>query len=120
MFAVPQSRVSRFHHANRSSQRRPVARASVHDDANDDCVKADGRGEDDDDKHRDEGSTILRSNKSSAGAEYTNADAAESVRESNGDTDPESTEASVLSCLVSGLILVDEHSLVRVSGLLRL
>ena len=64
MCAVPQSLASQLHHANRSHG--PVVGARVHDDADDDCVEADSGGEDDNDEHGDEGSAILRSNKSSA------------------------------------------------------
>ena len=98
----------------------PAARASVHDDANDDSVQADSGGEDDNDEHANESRTILGSDKSCAGAENTDADTAEDVRETHADSNPESAVASVLSKLVSVLILVDVVGLGHICGLLAL
>ena len=50
----------------RGSSHRPAAGASVHDDADDDGVEADSRGEDDHDEHANESRTILGSDESCA------------------------------------------------------
>lgn len=90
-----------------SARSGPGTRRGVHDDANDDSVKADGRSEDDHDEHADEGLAVLSSHESRARAEHTDTDSAEDLRETNSDADPEGSVAGILSLLVVVDIVVN-------------
>ena len=79
----------------------------VDDDSNDDTVKANSWGEDDDDEHADESGSILSGHKSRRGAQNSDADSAEQVGEADEDTDPEGSVGRVLSDLISLTAKVD-------------
>ena len=75
----------------------PATRSSVNDDANDDSIETDGRGEDDDDEHANEGWSVLSGDKGSAASQHSDANSTEYIWETNGDSNPEGSVAWVLS-----------------------
>ena len=79
----------------------PAAGLSVDDDANDDSVETNGRGENDDDEHANKRAAILWGDESGWGAEHADANSTEDIWEADSHTDPEGGIAWVLSSLVA-------------------
>jgi hypothetical protein len=96
----------------------PATRGGVHDDADNDGEEAAGRGENDHDEHADESGAVLSSHERRAGAEHSDANSAEDLRQSNSDADPEGSVAGILSELI--VFAIEVNGVPAARGLLAL